>query len=111
LEVREMSDAKNGEVLLRVRDLKKHFTPHQGLLQALGKTKRLIKAVDGISFDIKRGEIFALIGESGSGKTTTGKLVMKLIDPSAGTIEFDGQDATVLDKPALEAYRRKVEMI
>ncbi len=106
-----MKDTQNGEVLLRVENLKKHFTPHSGLVQSFGKARNPIKAVDGITFDIIKGEIFALIGESGSGKTTTGKLVMKLIEPTSGKLVFDGEDATTLDKPQLVAYRRKVQMI
>ncbi|MBP7096197.1 MAG: ABC transporter ATP-binding protein [Spirochaetia bacterium] len=106
-----MSENKNPEVLLKVENLKKHFTPHMGLAASLGKARKVVKAVDGISFDIKKGEIFALIGESGSGKTTTGKLVMKLIEPTSGTMIFDGEDVTSIAKQKLEAYRRKVQMI
>ncbi len=106
-----MSENKNPEVLLKVENLKKHFTPHMGLAASLGKARKVVKAVDGISFDIKKGEIFALIGESGSGKTTTGKLVMKLIEPTSGTMIFDGEDVTSIAKKQLEAYRRKVQMI
>lgn len=100
------------DVILQVQDLKKHFMPHQGLLQSLGtKTKKVIKAVDGISFGIRRGEIFGLIGESGSGKTTTGKLVMKLIEPTSGKIVFNGEDVTITDRGRTKAYRRQVQMI
>ncbi|MBN1242693.1 MAG: ABC transporter ATP-binding protein [Spirochaetales bacterium] len=106
-----MSETRNDEVLLRVQNLKKHFIPHMGLVASLGKARKVVKAVDGISFDIKKGEIFALIGESGSGKTTTGKLVMKLIEPTSGTMHFDGEDVTAISKEALAAYRRKVQMI
>lgn len=106
-----MSENKNPEALLKVVNLKKHFTPHMGLAASLGKARKVIKAVDGITFDIRKGEIFALIGESGSGKTTTGKLVMKLIEPTSGTMVFDGEDVTSIAKQKLEAYRRKVQMI
>jgi peptide/nickel transport system ATP-binding protein len=101
------------EILLRVESLKKHFQPHQSIAQALaGQAKRkLVRAVDGISFDILKGEIFGLIGESGSGKTTTGKLVMKLIEPTEGRMTFGGEDVTVLDKVRLRAYRKRVQMI
>ncbi|MEJ5183528.1 MAG: ABC transporter ATP-binding protein [Rectinemataceae bacterium] len=99
------------DVILRVEDLKKHFVPHLSLVESLGKPKKIIKAVDGITFDIRRGEIFALIGESGSGKTTTGKLIMKLIDATDGRMVLDGEDVTTLDKPKLEEYRKKVQMI
>jgi len=100
------------DVILEVKDLKKHFAPHQSLAQTLtGKNRKVVKAVDGISFAIRRGEIFGLIGESGSGKTTTGKLVMKLIDPTSGSIVFNGEDVTVTDKDRTQAYRRQVQMI
>ena len=101
------------DVLMHIEGLKKYFEPHQTLLQSIGKDQpaKVVKAVDSISFDICRGEIFGLIGESGSGKTTTGKLVMKLLEPTAGTIEFAGKDVTKLDKPGVKEYRKKVQMI
>ncbi|NLJ46111.1 MAG: ATP-binding cassette domain-containing protein [Treponema sp.] len=106
-----MSNGIDGDVILRVDDLKKHFTPHQGFLQSFGKTRKLVRAVDGISFEIRRGEIFGLIGESGSGKTTTGKLVMKLIDPTSGRILFNGRDVTSIGRQEAKEYRRQVQMI
>ncbi|MEI6387678.1 MAG: ABC transporter ATP-binding protein [Spirochaetota bacterium] len=101
------------DVILRVENLKKHFEPHQSIAQAIAgqKKRKLVRAVDGVSFEIRRGEIFGLIGESGSGKTTTGKLVMKLIPHTAGRMFFDGEDVTTLNKAELIAYRRKVQMI
>ncbi len=101
------------DVILSVRNLKKYFEPHQSFAQSLmgGQQIKLIKAVDNISFDIRRGEIFGLIGESGSGKTTTGKLVMKLLEPTAGQMIFNGEDVTHLDKERTKEYRRKVQMI
>jgi len=102
---------KANDIILRVDNLAKHFTPHQGFLRAMGKAKKVVKAVDGVSFEIRRGEIFGLIGESGSGKTTTGKLVMKLIDPTGGRILFNGRDVTAIGKEETKAYRRQVQMI
>jgi peptide/nickel transport system ATP-binding protein len=100
------------DVILQVRDLKKHFTPHLTLGQTLAGLKpRPIKAVDGVTFDIKRGEVFGLIGESGSGKTTTGKLIMKLHDITSGQIILNGDDCTTLDHKQVQEYRRKVQMI
>ncbi|MCE5256565.1 MAG: ABC transporter ATP-binding protein [Spirochaetaceae bacterium] len=101
------------DVIVHIEGLKKYFEPHQSLIQSIGKSgpKKVIKAVDSISFDIVRGEIFGLIGESGSGKTTTGKLVMKLLDPTEGVIEFNNEDVTKLDKAGVIEYRRKVQMI
>jgi peptide/nickel transport system ATP-binding protein len=100
------------DLILEVENLKKHFAPHQSLAQAIsGKNRTLIKAVDGVSFGIRRGEIFGLIGESGSGKTTTGKLVMKLIDPTSGVLRFNGEDVTRTDRARTHEYRRQVQMI
>jgi peptide/nickel transport system ATP-binding protein len=103
----------NEEVILKLENLKKHFEPHQTFAQSISgqKKRKVVKAVDGISFEMRKGEIFGLIGESGSGKTTTGKLVMKLIEPTAGKMYFAGADVTELDKNALKDYRRKVQMI
>ena len=106
-----MSNGIDGDVILRVDDLKKHFTPHQGFLQSFGKVRKVVRAVDGISFEIRRGEIFGLIGESGSGKTTTGKLVMKLIDATSGRILFNGRDVTSIGHAETKEYRRQVQMI
>jgi oligopeptide/dipeptide ABC transporter, ATP-binding protein, C-terminal domain len=101
------------DTILSVKNLKKYFEPHQSFAQSIAGTgqKKLIKAIDGISFDIRRGEIFGLIGESGSGKTTTGKLVMKLLEPTSGQMFFNGEDVTHLDKEKLKEYRRRVQMI
>ncbi|HAX37552.1 MAG: oligopeptide ABC transporter ATP-binding protein [Spirochaetes bacterium GWD1_61_31] len=98
--------------ILRLVDLKKHFIPHQTLLKSLvGKPKRVIKAVDGLTFNIRRGEIFGLIGESGSGKTTTGKLVMKLLEPTSGQLIFNEEDVTNSTRERTIRYRREVQMI
>jgi len=100
------------DYILQVENLKKHFVPHLTLAQSIsGKVKKVVKAVDGLTFGIRRGEIFGLIGESGSGKTTTGKLIMKLIDPTSGKLIFNGDDVTVTNKERTQAYRRQVQMI
>jgi len=104
---------EENNVILEVKGLKKYFMPHMSLAQSLGgnKNKKVVKAVDDLNFSIHKGEIFGLIGESGSGKTTTGKLVMKLIEPTEGKLIFAGEDVTDIKGPELKAYRRKVQMI
>jgi oligopeptide/dipeptide ABC transporter ATP-binding protein len=96
------------EPLLEVRDLKKHFPIGQSLL---GRVQGWVKAVDGISFTIKRGETLGLVGESGCGKTTTSKLVLAAEEPTAGTIEFEGRSIADRDKKELMDYRSKVQVV
>jgi len=97
-----------GTALVEVRDLVKHFPLRGGVLQ---RTVAVVQAVDGVSFDIERGETLGLVGESGCGKTTVGRLLLRLIEPTAGTIRFDGQDVTGLRGGDLKAYRRRVQII
>jgi peptide/nickel transport system ATP-binding protein/oligopeptide transport system ATP-binding protein len=94
--------------LVEARDLVKHFPIRGGILQ---RTVGLVQAVDGVSFDIHRGETLGLVGESGCGKTTVGRLLLRLIDPTAGTIRFDGVDITRLRGAALRPYRRRMQII
>jgi len=98
--------------LLEVEDLKKYFPLEGGVIdRLLGRVKSYIKAVDGVSFSLERGETLALIGESGCGKTTTGKLVLRLLEPTSGRIVFDGVDITRLKKGELRALRRRMQMV
>lgn len=103
-----MSESK---YLVEVENLQKWFPARRTVKEVIKGEQRYVKAVDGVSFKIERGEIFGLVGESGCGKTTTGKLIMKLLDPSDGKITFDNEDVTHLDHVALDKYRQNVQMV
>jgi len=97
---------------LKVINLKKWFPVRRGVLSALmGKEKEFVKAVDGVSFEVKPGEIFGLAGESGCGKTTTGKTVLRLLEPTDGEIHFKGQDITNLERTEMKELRRNMQII
>ena len=97
------------DYVLELNNIKKYFEPHLSLVQSLsGAEVKKIKAVDDVTLKLRRGEIFGLIGESGSGKTTIGKIAMKLHTPTDGTILYDGKDVTKSDKVRTEKYRRQV---
>jgi peptide/nickel transport system ATP-binding protein/oligopeptide transport system ATP-binding protein len=99
----------SGEVLLDVRDLQVWFPEHgRGLLRRLTGH---VKAVDGVSFEVRRGETLGLVGESGCGKSTTGLALLRLVEPTGGTVVFDGQDVMELDKKRLRGLRRRMAMI
>jgi len=102
--------AANGSrpAVLEVRDLKKHFPISKGLLQRAGGT---VFAVDGISFSIAQGETLGLVGESGCGKSTVGRTILRLIEPTGGSIRIDGRDITHLSKTELRPYRRQMQII
>lgn len=95
-------------VLLSVRGLKKYFVQGGGLFAG---EREVVKAVDGVSFDVARGETLALVGESGCGKTTTGRLVLRLLEPDGGRILFDGVDITHMSMKELRPFRRRMQMI
>ncbi len=94
--------------LLRVNGLKKHFTIMAGFL---GRRVRLVKAVDGISFDIKEGETMGLVGESGCGKSTAGRAILQLHKPTAGQVFFEDQELTAISAEELRTLRPKMQMI
>ncbi len=94
--------------LLNVVDLVKHFPLGGGIL---AKPKSWVKAVDGVSFAVSRGESFGLVGESGCGKTTLGRLILRLIEPSGGRIEFDGQNIGSLNATEMLLLRRRMQII
>jgi peptide/nickel transport system ATP-binding protein len=99
---------RNGDVVLEVKDLKKYFPIKAGLLQ---KVVGQVKAVDGVSFTLKRGQTMGLVGESGCGKTTIGRTILRLYDKTGGSVLFDGVDIHELDKKSLRAIRPKVQII
>ena len=98
----------DAETILEVRDLVMHFNVRHGLL---GGSAGVVRAVDGISFKLRRGETLGLVGESGCGKTTTGRCVLQLERPTSGAVIFEGQDLTRLDPVALRAARKRVQVI
>jgi oligopeptide/dipeptide ABC transporter ATP-binding protein len=99
----------DSEPLLAVRGLKKYF--RGGGSGAFGRRGNDIKAVDGVSFDVSSGETLGIVGESGCGKSTTGRLVSKLIEPTGGEIRFDGRDLRHLTTRQMRPFRREIQMI
>jgi oligopeptide/dipeptide ABC transporter ATP-binding protein len=97
-----------GEVLLEARRVRKHFPIHAGLF---GKTTATIKAVDGIDFVVRKGETFGLVGESGCGKSTTSRLLLRLEAPTSGEILFDGKEIASLAGTELQTYRRALQAV
>jgi len=95
-------------VLLKVRNLKKYFPVRGGILS---KTIGHVQAVDKISFDIKEGETLGLVGESGCGKTTAGRTIIRLLEPTAGEVNFKGKDVFKLSKEELRKARRNIQII
>jgi oligopeptide/dipeptide ABC transporter ATP-binding protein len=97
-----------GQDLLAVEDLVKHFPIRRGVLQ---RQVGAVQAVDGISFAIRRKETFSIVGESGCGKSTTGRLLTRLLEPTGGTITLEGRDITHLSDAAMRPLRRDIQMI
>ncbi|MGW0333040.1 ABC transporter ATP-binding protein [Streptomyces sp. NPDC003011] len=98
----------DGEVLLKVTGLQKHFPIRKGLLQ---RQVGAVHAVDGIDFEVRSGETLGVVGESGCGKSTMGRLITRLLEPTAGTVEFQGRDITHLNVAQMRPMRRDVQMI
>ena len=96
------------EPMVNVENLKKYFPIHEGIMQ---KKTSEVRAVDGVSFSIAEGETFGLVGESGSGKTTTGRSMLRLTEPTGGTVEIDGQDVIDLSDGELKRFRRDMQIV
>src|SRR5574341_1821492 len=99
------------KTILEVIDLKKHFTQRKGLLSAFKEEQKTIPAVDGVSFYLKENETVGLVGESGCGKTTIGRTILRLEKPTSGKIIFDGKDITSVPTDELRQLRGQMQMI
>jgi len=102
-------EVKHGETLIKVTDLKKYFPVTEGMV--FQRVIANVKAVDGVSFEIKRGETLGLVGESGCGKTTTGRCILQLERATQGTIDFCGVDLTTLSEKELVPVRQRIQVI
>src|SRR5512147_2073781 len=103
-----MPTTDSKDIILHIEDLVMHFPIYRGVIQRQVGT---VRAVDGVSFDIKRGETLGLVGESGCGKSTTGRTILQLFRPTSGSVHFDGVDLVNLKGDDLRKMRRKVQMI
>jgi peptide/nickel transport system ATP-binding protein len=112
--IETVSDANAAATdLVRVEDLRKHFPIQSGLLATLLNRGQIpaVKAVDGVSFTIKKGEVFGLAGESGSGKSTVGRLVLRLLEPTSGKVIFDGTDLGTLSAEEMRHIRSRMQIV
>jgi len=103
-----MGLSTSGDALLEIRDLKKYFPVRRGLFS---RTTGWVKAVDGVSFELAEGESLGFVGESGCGKTTVGRCILRLIEPTSGEIYFEGTNLLELDKEGMRKVRSKLQII
>jgi oligopeptide transport system ATP-binding protein len=108
VKTKETVENEKSEVLLSVNNLKMHFPIKGGLL---GRTQGYVKAVDGVTFDIFKGETLGLVGESGCGKSTTGRALLRLLEATSGSVRFDGKDIFALSENELRTARREMQLI
>jgi len=103
-----MSEANGNDVLVKVQNLKKHFPIHRGVMR---RQVGAVQAVDGVTFDIYKGETLGLVGESGCGKSTTGRAILQLLEPTAGEVFYEDKELTAMNKSDLRKSRRDMQMI
>ncbi len=94
--------------ILQIKDLVTHFPIRQG---AFGRVRGTVRAVDGVTFEVERGETFGLVGESGCGKSTLGRSILRLIEPTSGSVRFDGQELVGMPPAQLRKLRRRMQLI
>ncbi|MDF0603743.1 ABC transporter ATP-binding protein, partial [Psychromarinibacter sp. C21-152] len=104
----KLRPAPDAPEILKVRDLQLHFEKREGFLQ---RVTDVTKAVDGISFDLRKGEALGIVGESGSGKTTVGRCIARVYDPQGGTVDYEGRDLVKAGKDELQDTRKQIRMI
>jgi ABC-type glutathione transport system ATPase component len=106
------STSQDATPLLAVRDLVTRFSVRGTFLDRLrGREAGSVRAVDGVSFDLRRGEVLGLVGESGSGKTTLGRTLLGLVEASEGSVKLDGQEITGLGEGAFRPFRRRLQIV
>ena len=105
-------ESRDPEFLLEVSDLVQRFAQPRGILDRLaGKPQKVVHAVNGVSFAVRRGEVFSLVGESGCGKSTTARTIVRLLEPKSGSIVFDGEDISKFSASEMMPVRKKMQMI
>ncbi len=104
----EGNGASDADALLEVQDLRKYFPVHRGVF---GRSVYQVRAVDGVTFRLQRGETLGLVGESGCGKSTTGRAILRLIEPTSGRLFYNGQDLAEFDRTQLIEFRRRAQIV